>query len=233
MSNYNSAIYSNENFNDASVDKNNELVDYALSAMRREECGRIVVPLLWRGDVAHLLSNNFNLSKNVLFSNFKKLSKIRGHLQMVDQVFKDQEKEGIIEKIPDLNQFMKDNPAHSFLSHMAIFRLDRATTKCRVVFLSNLSEAVDKNSKSFSHNMAMYAGPNLNLKITSALMHQRFGEVLLSYDIRQAFLNLLLGQENSNRLAFLWFKDITKENYELVGYRNLRLKLACDAAPHY
>ena len=59
---------------------------------------------------------------------------------MVDDVICDQESRGVVELIPDIGNFIEQDPHCSFLGHMSIFKLTRETTKCRIVFLSNLSE---------------------------------------------------------------------------------------------
>ncbi|XP_066950858.1 uncharacterized protein [Macrobrachium rosenbergii] len=59
----------------------------------------------------------------------------------MDEAIKEQESLGIIEKIPNLEHYLTEHPEHSFLPHMGVFKLDRDTTKCRVVFLSNICEA--------------------------------------------------------------------------------------------
>ena len=63
---------------------------------------------------------------------------------MVDNVFKEQEKLGIIERIENVDEYRDKDPECCFLPHMAVFKMDQTTTKCRVVSLSNLCE---KNKK--------------------------------------------------------------------------------------
>ena len=82
-----------------------------------------------------------------------------------------------------------------------------------------------------SHNMAIQSGPNLNKKITSALLHLRFDEILLSFDLKKTFLQIKLENVDSNRLLFLWFRDIENNNFNMIGYRNLRLPFGLRASP--
>ena len=109
--------------------------------MTRDKEGGIKVPLLWNSQVSHLLGTNRQLAESILKSNFKKLSKDRDRLLLMDKVFKEQESMGIIERIEDLEEFLQTHPSHSFLPHMGIFKLDRDTTKCRIVYLSNLCQS--------------------------------------------------------------------------------------------
>ena len=46
----------------------------------------------------------------------------------------------IIKQIPDMNKFLKSNLSCSFLAHMPVYKMKSDTTKCRVVYLSNLAD---------------------------------------------------------------------------------------------
>ena len=98
------------------------------------------MPLLWNGRVSHLLGKNTNLAKQILKSNLKKLSKNDEFLKLMDENIKTQAAQNLIERIDNLDRFCEEHPEYSFLPHMGIFKLDRSTTKCRMVFLSNLCE---------------------------------------------------------------------------------------------
>lgn len=80
--------------------------------------------------------DNFYLFKQILNTNLKKLKKSDGNLKLINDVFKNQIQQGIIERVDNLSQFIKENPAHSFLPHMAVIKPERESTKCRVVFLA-------------------------------------------------------------------------------------------------
>ena len=80
----------------------------------------------------------------------------------------------IIEKSENLDQFIQDNPQCSFLPHMGVFRPGKETTKCRVVFLSNLAQKDTKGQAFLSHNQTMLPGASINRKISTALMQLRF-----------------------------------------------------------
>ena len=156
------------------IDK--KLIDITQNETTRTDEGRLMMPLAWKAKVSSSLATNFNLAKNVLKANEKKLLRNESQLLMIDQVFKEQEELGIIERVNDAS-FLELNPQHSYLAHMGVFKLERETSKCRVVFLSNLSQKTPQKV-TLSHNQAMHSGPNLNHKITTALIHLRFDEKL-------------------------------------------------------
>jgi len=105
---------------------------------------------------------------------------------------------------------------------MPIFKYDKETTKCRNVFLSNLSGR-DNNSPTFSNNQCMLAGPSLNNKISTGIIQLRFDRFLFCFDVIKAFLSIKLRECDSNKLCFLWFKDPLNNDFTLVGYRNVKL----------
>ena len=190
-----------------------------------------MVPLLWNGKVSSHLSKNKKLAQLVLKSNLKKLQKNRDKLHLVDQTIKEQLKSGIIKKVEHLYKYLCENPGYSFLPHMSIFKPDRETTKCRIVFLSNLSEREKGKSASLSHNQAMFAGPTLNQKISSALLHLRFGKYLLTFDLKKAFNQLVLNESDQSKLLFFWYKDVAKMDFSLVAYKNVRLSFGLRCSP--
>ena len=208
------------------TDVNKDIVKYVLANTRVDHNGRLIMPLTWRSNVSHLLGRNFELAKSILTSNFKKLQKQPGHLAMVDDVFNEQLEMGIIDKICNVQEYLENNPECSVLAHMSIFKLDKATTKCRNVFLSNLSEA-----NSLSHNQCILPGPCLNSKMFTSMLNLRFGEYLLIYDLKKAFLQIGLNECDSNRLLFLWYNDVQKGDFSIIGYRNLRLSFGLRCSP--
>lgn len=114
---------------------------------------------------------------------------------MINDVFKDQEDKGIIERIDD--NYPINNPHHSYLPHMPVFKLECESTKCRVVYLSNLCQKIDGNL-SLSHNQVMHAGPNLNQKISIAITLHRFDDYIICFDIAKASLNIQLSDIDSS-----------------------------------
>lgn len=216
-------------YNEDSTEINDKLINIVLDETKRARDGRLVVPLAWRANVSSALATNAGLAERILRSNERKLLKNKLHLSLMDEVFREQERLGIIERITD-KSFFEQHPNHSFLAHMGVFKLDRETSKCRVVFLSNLSQK-NNHSVSLSHNQVMHAGPSLNNKITTALLHLRFGEKLLCYDLAKAFLQLSLNEHDSNRLLFLWYRNVARNDFSLVTYRQLRLPFGLRCSP--
>lgn len=136
--------------------------------------------------------------------------------------------EGIVEVIPDLDVLLKENPGASFLPHSAILKESSSTTKCRVVFLSNLCE---RGGGGMSHNEISFPGMNLNQSLFASLLLLRFDRYLLSFDLRKAFLMIKLRPEDSMKLLFLWFRNVQGGDYEVIALRFLRLGFGLRFSP--
>ena len=216
---------------DVTSEQNFKLIQYVLDNTTRDTDGRLVMPLLWRNEVAHLLGKNFQLAKNILISNFNKLKNKPNHLKLMNESFKEQIKSGILSPISNLDSFLIENPNYSFLPHMGVFKLNRETTKCRVVYLSNLCQLDKTKPMTVSHNQAIHSGPCLNSKISIALINLRFDKKLLIFDLQKAFNQILLSDNDSSRLLSLWFKDVENGDYSIVAYRNVRLMFGLRCSP--
>ena len=210
------------------TETNAKLIDFVLSNTSYDEEGRLTMPLTWNSKNAHLLSKNYNLAYKVLQSNIAKLKTNPQKMKMYNEVFKEQASLKIIERIENLPKFLEEHPEASFLSHMGVFRMSNESTKCRVVFLSNMHE---KKGHGISHNMAMLPGPNLNHKIATAVLMHRFDKYMLIFDIQKAFLNINLYECDRNRLCFLWFQNVERNDFTVVGFRNLRLSFGLRPSP--
>ena len=209
---------------------NDKLVHYLLNNCSRNSEGRLIFPLLWNPQVKHLLAQNYFLSKKILESYIKKYKNDPVKLSMIHKNVVDLEEAGIIEKVHDLDNLMKDNPTISFLPHQCIFKMDKETSKVRMVFMANLAEKLG-GARSLSHSNCMYPGPNINQKLSSSILHLRFGTYLLSWDIQKAFLQILLKEEDSQKLLFLWFKNPSEGNFDIQCYKNLRLSFGLRCSP--
>ena len=218
-------------FNESSDELNDAVIDVTLANIKRDYDGRLIVPLIWNPKTYHFLGRNFFLSKQILFSNKRRLDKTPGHLLMVDEVIREQEKVGVIERIEDLSKFLADKPDCSFLAHMAVFRLNRDTTKVRVVYLSNLNERDPRKPITFSHNQAILPGPSLNKKISTSILQLRFDKFLLTFDLVKAFLQLKLNESDADKLCFLWFRNVRKEDFEVIGFRSTRVMFGLRCSP--
>ena len=110
-----------------------------------------------------------------------------------------------------------------YLSHRAVIRQDKESTKVRSVF--------DESSKSSgpSLNECLYAGPNLLTKIFDILLRFRTKRIALVSDMKQAFLYIAVHEDHANYLRSLWVNH--KDSEEIVIYRFLWVVFGVTSSP--
>jgi hypothetical protein len=205
-----------------------ELIRYLVVNTGRDiETGRLIMPCLWNKKLEHLLPNNFHLANCILKSVLKKYKKEPLKLEAYDKVIIEQKEKGIIQSV-NIDS-LKNNDKISFLAHNAVFRENVESTKCRIVYLSNLCE---KNNKSLSHNQISLPGANLNNRLDISLTLLRFNKYLLIFDLEKAFLQIKLHLEDTEKLHFLWFKNIKENDFRVVAYKLLRLPFGIRFSPN-
>ena len=77
----------------------------------------------------------------------------------------------------------------------------------------------------------MYSGPNLNQKLSSSFLQLRFDKYLLTFDLKKAFNMLSLQEIDQAKLLFFWFRNIGKNDFSLVAYKNVRLPFGLKCSP--
>ncbi|XP_068226421.1 uncharacterized protein [Palaemon carinicauda] len=224
--NYDKTLY-----NESCVENDVHLINYVLNSVTRSDDGRLVLPILWNKKVSHLLGKNQTLSKLVLKSNFKRYHKDGKSLGMIDEVFREQESLGIIERVDNLSQFLEEHPSFSFLPHMPVFRFEKESSKCRNVFLSNICENDPSRPLTVSHNQAMLAGPCLNKKVSTTILQLRFDSHVLCFDLKKAFLQIVLPESDQQKLLFYWYRNVAKNDFSLIVYKHVRLPFGLRPSP--
>jgi hypothetical protein len=111
------------------------------------------------------------------------------------KVIEQQKEEGIVEladELPTSKVF--------YLPHKPVVRTGAESTKLRVVY----DESARGNPQSPSLNECLYAGPPLQNKLWNVLTRMRFHPVALSGDLKQAFLQVRIKNEERDSLRFFW-----------------------------
>ena len=202
--------------------ENQEIIAEVLDNIERcPESNRLIMKAPWDETQEKKLAYNFNLAKGILNSLKKRLSEEK--LKAYDQVLQDQLQQGVIEEI-DLG---RKTPNSSFIPHNAVFKENACSTKCRIVLLSNIKD----NTNSMSHNQVSRPGVNLNHKIQIALMLLRFDKYLVTFDIVKAFLQIMLKESDTSKLQFLWFKNVSENDFRIVGYKINRVPFGMRYSP--
>ena len=136
-------------------------------------------------------------------------------------IFNSYEAEGIIQRTDELGVVGKVH----YLPHRAIIRLDKETTKVRVVFDGSAK------TQGTSLNDCIYTGPCLLNGIFGILLRFRMWYIGIISDTKQAFLIIGICQEHRDYLRFLWFDDVDSKNPKIIIYKLLRVVKVINCSP--
>ena len=178
------------------------------------EDGRYEVPLP-AFEERPFIEDHYSLCEKRLL-NYKKnkLDKDEDFRSKYDEIFRNQLRAGILEEAnsePNVGEV-------TYLPHRAVLRDDKLTTKLRVVFDCS---AKSKNGRSL--NDCLWKGENLVQQLFEVLLRVRVGEILLTADAEQAYLNISVEPSYRDYLRTLWFDDVTKTNPEIIKLRFARV----------
>ena len=163
--------------------------------------------------INHFLPDNYTLSKHRLSILKTKLDKNEELKQEYNKVFHNYLKDGIIENVAD-DDYEVVGKTH-YLPHRAVIRCDKETTKVRAV-----SDASAKNGNEPSLNDCLYAGPRLLRQLYDILIRFCLHNIIMMSDIKQAFLNVVIRDEDGDYLRFLWYDDpfLTERNIIILSF---------------
>ena len=185
--------------------------------------GRYQIKLPWKPEHA-TLPDNFQLSKRRLCSNYSKLKANPKLLQEYNAIIKDQEQQGIIERV-DIKQECEIGKT-TYLPHHPVIRQDKTTTKVRVVF-----DASAKDRSGTSLNSCLYTGPCLLKTVVEIMTRFRLYPIALTADIEMAFLMISVWPPDRDALRFLWLNDINAPSPQTVIYRFARVVFGVSCSP--
>ncbi len=184
--------------------------------------GKYQVELPWK-EMQPLQTSNFELCVSRLHHLNSRLCK-DGLLNEYDDIIKEQERAGIIERVPIEEENNRDA---YFLPHHGVVRTDKATTKLRVVFDGS---AKDSDSE-HSINDCLETGPNLTPHIFDVLIKFRSYPVAITADVEKAFHQVSVSNPDRDKLRFLWWENIEGKSPKMVQYRFRRLVFGLTSSP--
>jgi len=183
---------------------------------------RYQVSLPWK-EGHQKLSMNYRNSLNRMKAQLSKLKTDPDILVEYDNIIKQQEEVGIIERVTNLDVADKVH----YLPHHAVIRRDAKTTKVRVVY-----DASSKDTKGgVSLNDCLHVGPALAPLLYNVLLRFRSKKVALVADIEKAFLNIEVNPRDRDALRFLWVDDVNSETINPIVYRFNRVVFGVNCSP--
>ena len=187
---------------------------------------RYSVGLPWKEGIGNPDRNEHN-AVNRLKSLTKKLQKDPAVMKEYHNIFKEQEQEGIIERVTKDQTDGNKERVH-FLPHQAVIRKQAETTKVRIVF-----DASSKERKTgLSLNDTLHTGPSLTPLLFDVLLRLRIHKVVLIGDIKSAFLSIEVDERDRNALRFFWLDCLEdKDVKNPVIFRSCRVIFGAGPSP--
>ncbi|UYV80830.1 hypothetical protein LAZ67_19001901 [Cordylochernes scorpioides] len=188
-----------------------------LNTLHHLEDGRFCVGLPWLGNQEGIPSNR-HIAERRLFNTTHKL-RVKCIFSECDRVFQEWLAEGVIEKVSteDLNR-----KCH-YLPHHRVVKADSNTTKIRPVF-----DASCKDKGNLSLNDCLASCPIVIEQIPAILLKFREKAIGVIADIRKAFLQIEVKEEDRDYLRFLWWKN----NHQIQVFRHKRVVFGVTCSPY-
>ena len=183
---------------------------------------RYSVGLPWKMG-CDMLPDNYDRSYYRLQTLLKRLRNDPDTLHKYDEIIREQEKAGIIQRVTNLEPVVQSH----YLPHRAVVREDAETTKVRVVFDASCKGSRDGTSL----NDCLHIGPPLTPLIFEILLRFRANKVALTADIEKAFLNIEIDANDHDCLRCLWINDIEKKNPEIEVFKYNRVVFGVNSSP--
>ena len=164
--------------------------------------------LIWKAGISDLPSNESG-SKARLKKLVQRLEKQPELYDKYEEIIKEQEKEGIIERAPE-----KSTAKEFYLPHRAVVKQSAESSKIRIVF----DASAKADDKSPSLNDCLETGPSLQNLIWNILVRNRMQAVMLSGDLKQAFLQIRIREQDRDVLRLHWPKDRDLQKLEIYRF---------------
>ena len=190
-----------------------------------DKAKRYIVKWPWKPDIVHKLQDNRRLCEKRLDTLLQRLNSTGNEelRKQYHEVITNQLKDGIIEQVLDTESCSYKK---HYSPHHPVVKDDSSTTSVRVVY--------DGSAKPYqgavSLNQCMNAGPSLIKDLVSILLNFRMFKIGIIADIRKAFLQMSLAEEDRDVTRFLW-RDHGDPSNPLKIYRFCRVPFGITASP--
>ena len=179
---------------------------------------QVAVP--WKGGSPPTLPNNYRMALNRLQSTENKLRKLPHIAEAYSKVITSYAQQGYIREVLPGEPL----PATTwYLPHFPVIRLDRETTKTRVVF-----DAAAKFGGTALNDM-IYQGPKLQQELFNVLLRFRRNPIALVCDISEMYLRIQIAPADRPYHRFLW-RDLDTDRPP-TEYEFSRVVFGINASP--
>ena len=168
--------------------------------LRRNEAGWYETKLPWKGNHPSLPTNQVG-GKRRLEHLIRKL-KQTDQYEQYEEIIQEQLQTGIIEPAPTTA-----TGKEFYIPHKGVTRSNAQSTKLRIVFDASAKERNDHPSL----NDCLHPGPPLQNRLWDILVKSRTYPILLTGDLKKAFLQIRIMEEERDSLRFHWKHPNTSE----------------------
>ena len=176
--------------------------------LKRSSDGWYETGLLWKSGKDSLLSNKTG-SIGRLQKLVKRLKKDPELFAKYDNIIQEQLNEGIVEIAPTTTK-----GTEFYLPHHPVVRKEAETTKVRVVYDGSARE----NQYAPSLNDCLETGPPLHNLIWDILLRTRLNPIIICGDVRQAFLQIRIREQDRDALRFHWLLEKKSNQLQVLRF---------------
>ncbi|GFT02249.1 integrase catalytic domain-containing protein [Trichonephila clavipes] len=188
-----------------------------------ENAKRYKVGLPWKLEARELKDNREIAEKR--FTRLRKRFQKNPHLFLeYREILQNYLKQGIIQLVPDPDS--DSNNVTFYLPHREVIRKDRPSSQLRIVY-----DVSSRDANSPSLNSCLHIGPNLYPEIFDILLRFRLNTVAFTADMKQAFLQIMLNEEDRDVTKFLFSNDPSDESQLPSIYRFHRVLFGISSSP--
>ncbi|GFY53316.1 integrase catalytic domain-containing protein [Trichonephila inaurata madagascariensis] len=201
--------------NEYHVSENQIMKNFESIIKYDEKAKRYKVGLPWKLESCELKDNRVIAEKR--FTRLRKRFQKNPHLFLeYREVLQNYLKQGIIELVPHSDS--DSNNVTFYLPHREVVRKDHLSSQLRIVYDAS---AHDANSPFL--NSCQHIGPNLYPEIFNILLRFRLNAITFTADMKQAFLQIMLNEEDREVTKFLFLNDPSDESQLPSVYRFTRV----------
>ena len=183
--------------------------------LERSPAGWYETRLPWKVNHPTLPTNETG-SKRRLEQLVRKLER-NGQYEEYDSIIQDQLKEGIVEPAPDVA-----TGKEFYIPHKGVTRENAESTKLRIVYDASAREKDNQPSL----NDCLNPGPPLQNRLWDILVRSRFHPVLLTGDLKKAFLQVRIKKEERDSLRFHW-RPPSSSNTSVLRFTRALFGMTC------
>ena len=185
-------------------------------SITQTETGRYQVGWPWIDKQTLEMDDARDVAMTRLESLSKRLQRNKALLNEYQRVINEYLENGIAERI-GTEESQPTNQVR-YLPHHCVVK-EAKTTKVRIVF-----DATSKDKNGISLNDLMMKGPNLNPKLLGILIRFRLRPIAVTADIKQAFLQIGLNEEEQDLVRFLWYNEAISQDWPTQAPQAFRMK---------